>query len=136
MSMEWSNDYSVEHEKMDDQHKQLFDIINEYYEAVKNDSSFSSLKKVFDKVLAFTQYHFKEEEELLAKTDYPKLREHQLIHQNLVERVLELREDLNNEVPGSPDHVKYFLKNWLTSHIKGIDKQYSPFVNTPSNKIA
>ena len=134
MSMKWTPDYSVEHDEMDEQHQQLFTIINEYYEAVDRKASFADLIKVFDRVLAFTDYHFKEEEEMMERCQFPKLTEHKIIHRTLVERVLELREDLKNQKQGSQDTVKYFLKNWLSSHIKGIDKQYSGYANVENNR--
>lgn len=136
MKLQWSADFSVENEKMDGQHQRLFDIINSFYDAVDSGASFTKLQSVFQEVLDFTAYHFAEEEALLERQNYPKLGEHKIIHQTLVQRVQELMADLNSEAPGSPDKVKLFLKNWLTSHIKGIDKQYAPYVHGTIQKSA
>lgn len=105
MKLEWHNDFSVDHDAMDAQHQKLFDIINTFYDAVDAGASFKKLQTIFTQVLDFTAYHFAEEEALLARQGFPKLGEHKIIHQALVQRVQELMADLAAEKPGSPDIV-------------------------------
>jgi hemerythrin-like metal-binding protein len=96
---------------MDAQHQRLFDIINSIYDAVDSGASFHKLQSIFKDVFDFTAYHFAKEEALLEQQSFPKLGEHKIIHQQLVQRVQELMEDLKAEQPGSPEKVKLFLKN-------------------------
>jgi len=123
----WDDSFSVENQKMDRQHKQLFEYINEFYDAV-DFKDHSKCIDAFDKVISFTTYHFRDEELLMEQKEYPQIEQHKRVHQELVEKVTELADKLQNNEPGIGLEIKLFLKKWLTSHIMGVDMQYSSYL--------
>lgn len=124
----WTPEMSVSNTKMDAQHQRLIDIINRYHEALEAQAPHAQLQKIFDEVIAFASQHFRDEEALMERADYPNLSRHRLMHQNLTQRVLEFQKALKDEKPGAEREIQYFLKSWLTAHILGIDKLYAPFI--------
>lgn len=126
---EWSEDYSVKNDKMDEQHKNLIKMVNQFYELVENQDEQKQVLQCFNKIVDYTSYHFQEEEKLMLESDFPGARHHINIHKQLVERVLNLKKELESGSLEARNQTKFFLKNWLTSHIKGIDKKYSTYLH-------
>jgi len=124
----WTEEFSVKHAEMDKQHQLLFDYVNEYYDALEAGQSNQELVPVFEKIISYTDFHFKDEEKMMQKMQYPDFQKHKLMHETLVKRVLELKDELAQNKAEIAEHIKYFLKNWLTAHIKGIDTQYSEYL--------
>jgi len=124
----WNDSLSVHNHKMDNQHKQLINYIDNFY-TVADSGDLKACVKSFDNIVSFTTYHFRDEERMLEKANYPQLERHKMIHQQLVEQVTDLGKRLAEGQKNAPSDIKVFLKNWLTAHIKGIDMKYSDFVN-------
>lgn len=126
--VDWSTELEVGSPAMDQQHKQLIDIINRYHDALARKAPRGELVAVFEEVADFARYHFRDEENLMAQHGFPGLDRHRIIHRQLVDRVTELLLQLRAGQTGIAEQIQYFLKSWLTAHIKGIDRQYQPFV--------
>ncbi|MEZ4375196.1 MAG: bacteriohemerythrin [Polyangiaceae bacterium] len=121
--------YTVGSVQMDHQHEKLFEIINRYAAAMDRMASRAELTQIFDEVVAFAAYHFQDEEAMMARNNYPELPRHKLIHQALVKQVTDLKQELAAGEAGVEGKIKFFLKSWLTAHIKGIDTKYSTYLH-------
>jgi len=55
-------------------------------------------------------------------------RQHKAIHKKLVDQVLDYQKKLIAGDPTVSINLMTFLKDWLTSHIKGIDTKYVHFM--------
>lgn len=129
---EWSDELSVNHQNMDNQHQTLIRYVNEFYDLVARDATQAELITCFDRIVDFTSFHFAAEEAVMEENKFPGIRQHKLIHESLVKRVMELKQSLLNEEDNVRNDIKFFLKNWLTSHIKGIDKKYAEHIHQTS----
>ena len=126
--VDWTQELSVGNHHLDGQHQRLIDIINRYHDALERKAPRAELEKIFKEVAEFAVYHFRDEEAMMERRGFPGLHKHQLIHQQLVARVGDLQRALAAAEPGVEMQVQYFLKTWLTAHIKGIDHQYMPYM--------
>lgn len=133
---QWSDELSVNHQNMDNQHQTLIRYVNEFYDLVSSNAELAELIRCFDRIVEFTSFHFEAEEVVMEENNFPGIRQHKLIHQSLVKRVMELKQSLLNEEDNVRNDIKFFLKNWLTSHIKGIDKKYAEHINLSSPRRA
>ncbi|MEW6168637.1 MAG: bacteriohemerythrin [Pseudomonadota bacterium] len=124
----WNSDLAVGHTQMDGQHQALIDIVNRYHDALAAKAPQRKLVAIFEEVADYARYHFRDEEALMERSGYPGLARHRIIHGQLLDRVTELLLRLRAGEPGIDEQIQFFLKNWLTAHIKGIDRQYRPFV--------
>jgi hemerythrin-like metal-binding protein len=120
--------FSVGIETIDQQHRRLFEILNNLFEAMK----FAQGKHVLETTLAelneYTQYHFSAEENLLDKFGYPQLNGHRSEHAFFIRRIITFQEDLKRGKPALSVYVMNFLKSWITNHILIVDKKYSGFL--------
>lgn len=73
--------------------------------------------------------HFRAEEELLRKSNYPGLVAHQMEHQKYVAKVNQLVEDTRAGKIASSISVLGFLKAWLADHIRRTDRSYAAYLN-------
>ena len=126
--IQWTNDFSVREEMMDKQHQMLFDYINNFCDAIDTGAGHQELVEAFNKIVAYTDFHFKDEERLLKDNDYPDYAVHKAIHEKLIADVMSFRKRLMDKEPNIETGIKQFLKLWLSAHIMGIDKKYSEFV--------
>ncbi len=125
MSMiNWDDTYSVDIQEIDEQHKCLIQIMNELYVAMASKSNRDLIGDVLDKLVDYTKIHFAVEETLMRVFHFEGYEEHKLIHDRIVERVLEFQGQFRagNDKVGM--ELLMFLKDWLFDHINKVDKQY------------
>ncbi len=121
----WQDSYSVKVREIDDQHKQLFQLINELHDAMKAGQARGLMAKVLDRLIQYTRLHFSEEEEMLAKASYAEFVPHVALHRGFTERVEKFaREFKAGNVVITVD-VMNFLQEWLVNHIMKVDQKYS-----------
>lgn len=83
---------------------------------------------IFEQVLDFARDHLSREEILMAQLDYPDLPQHRRAHAQLLARITELLLKLRASDASAPADAELFLKNWLTSHVEGADKNFYRFL--------
>ncbi|MGI6102631.1 MAG: bacteriohemerythrin [Bacillota bacterium] len=77
----------------------------------------------------YAKTHFASEERLSAEYGYPDAGKHKKQHNDFAGKVDDFRTELDEGRLGLSVKVLHFLSDWLQSHIKGSDKQYSTFFN-------
>lgn len=118
----WRSSLSVGNDLIDNQHKQLIDIINQLFEGINKKDSQLKMEGIFKELIAYTSYHFNAEEEIMMRTGNPQLLQHKKAHQDFITKVNALK--LNNMVGDEKLKMEVFkfLKTWLTEHIMNVDK--------------
>jgi len=109
----WIESYNVE-ENIDRQHKTVIHLLNELYNAMqeKNDKTSS----IFEEFVAYTRKHFHDEEEFMAKCNYPYLKEHKKIHKSIRKELLTSLKQFRKRMFDSYD-LLHLLKSRLNDHI-------------------
>ena len=128
--IEWSSDLSVNVEKIDSQHLNLVNMINDLNEAMLNKTGPAEVEKIIQSLIEYTEYHFKTEEDLFEEYSYAESGTHIKEHKAFVEKVLGFQKDLKESKMGLSVFVMDFLSSWLKNHIKGTDKKYTEFFNS------
>ena len=105
----WNESFDVKNAALNEQHKQLFSLIDALDQ---NRTSASHLKELLDLVVL----HFKTEEDGFAAKGWEGQTAHKAIHDKFVADALAVSSVGDGEIQ--------FLKNWLVNHIKGSDFQY------------
>jgi hemerythrin len=135
--LEWTDDLDVHVNSMNSEHKRLIDLMNKLYDLNEGEAPKDQLIKALTDLKDYTIKHFKDEEKIMEKLEFPKLNNHKFIHKNLLEKIDALATDFI-EGPGDllPDAVFSFLRHWLSAHIKGIDGQYGRYhLDHPEKKV-
>ena len=121
---EWTDELSVKIKEIDDQHKKLIDMINDFYDGIQNKASKDNLVNLISSMADYTVYHFEKEESYMVKFNYENIDEHHKLHKGFVDKVLDLKNRLDTGKLVISIEVTSFLKDWLKEHIMGEDPKY------------
>jgi len=125
----WDQSYSVSVRRLDEQHQKLFSLLNALHEAMRQGKGQAVVQDTLRELATYTVTHFRAEEELLRKTNFPGFAAHQAEHQKFVEKVNQFTEDLKAGRNASPIALLGFVKGWLAEHILRTDRAYSAYLN-------
>jgi len=123
----WEDEYRLGHEKIDSQHQQIIEMINDLYEARFYKKEQMVVSEVIERMCHYVTEHFQDEELLMAAIGYPDLEIHQSEHKFFIAKASQLcprRGDGNVDI----DDLMVFLKDWLLEHIAKTDHQYKPYL--------
>jgi len=130
----WSDALSVDDPEIDQQHRQLIDIINTLHEAMLTGKAKRAIGDLIDRLIQYTVKHFQYEEGRMEAGGYPDLIEHKKRHADLVEKVLDIQKKVKSGQQLVEMETLKFLKMWLTEHIQRSDKKYSPYLQPASGR--
>ncbi len=128
ISISWSDKFSIGVEIIDEQHKKLFQLINELNSNITGNSSKQILSSSLDALISYTEYHFREEEDYMFNVSYPRFEQHKAVHDNLKEQVINFKRKIQ-EGEDDPKQFLDFLYDWLTKHIMEQDKKIGKFMD-------
>ncbi len=128
--MMWDDTLKVNIQIIDDQHKNLIDMLNKLYNVAQTDDSKENLAPIFESLVNYTVEHFTTEEELFEKYNYPEFDDHREEHESLKKQVLDFKTEFDKGSQTITFELLDFLRKWLTHHILGTDKKYSEFLNS------
>ena len=134
--IKWRDSFSVGVELFDNEHKMLVDIINEMFVIVRDKKGLDHLPVQINKLIQYTQEHFADEEEAMAKVDYPALEAHKAAHAKLLHDVTVFKQRAENGDEQVITTFYHFLRDWLLTHIVEEDMHYKPFLEESSDIAA
>ena len=123
--MKWSDDLSVQVSEIDQQHQRLIELINKLHEAMLAKQGKQIVSQILDELAAYTVYHFQAEEKYMQQFKYPAYLGHKKEHEGFVHEVEKFQKDYETGKLGLSLEIMAFLRDWVTNHIKGTDKQYT-----------
>lgn len=121
----WKDEYSVGVKVLDDDHKKLIELLNQFKTAYDYHTSEEYEKQALDALVNYTKFHFNREEDLMEKNEYPGLEAHKKQHQQMIAEVERFVAKYHEQGHEALSEVSDFLSAWLINHINGTDKQYS-----------
>ncbi len=117
--MNWHESFSVGIRIIDDQHQQLFTLMNELISAVNTCQEDEELDRILHSVRSYTEIHLSTEEKFFKI--HPKFQEHCATHQQFAKKISMLAIDLKkNKVDVAAKLIKE-LTEWLQDHILKTD---------------
>ena len=123
---EWDDEYSVGIVEIDEQHKKLLIRISEFYEAVKIDRE-EAFAYLLDSIIDYVSEHFSTEERYMATYEFPEAESHKEEHADFKDRILAVKEKLENGEHVVTLDTTRMLRHWVRDHVLGTDKRYSKF---------
>jgi len=138
MAIEWRENMATGLSVVDNDHKNLFILINQFIELVES-SKDKALKEVtaeveqsFYLIHDYTKTHFKREEMIMRAINYPNLKKHIILHQDLIKQLLSTyktfkRERETGSVDASIAKLSKILNSWIVDHVIKEDLQFKPY---------
>ncbi len=123
----WTDKYSLGVEKVDRQHRHLFEIINKFIERSAASSDSKLVTETLTEMLKYAKEHFTDEEEMMQEHGYPEIELHKRQHSYFISTTAELSINALNNQSMVADEIAEFLVLWLTTHILKMDMRYKEF---------
>jgi len=128
-NLQWHADFTVNVGQIDDQHRQMLDLALDLHRAVESELPLAHLLEKLDVLAAFTRRHFAFEETLMLEHDYPGLAAHREEHANLLQRLQQFRERLQNGWRLKLASAADIDGDWVLAHVVGADRKLGEFLN-------
>ena len=123
MAYKWDSSLETGNRIIDNQHKQLFEALDNLVEAYKSGRNPDELKKTMGFLTNYVVKHFSDEEKIQETYAYPDIMNHKRIHSEFKNEVARLAKDL--EIDGYSDklftEVIHIMSDWVVNHIKSDD---------------
>jgi len=124
MYINWDKKFETGIKKIDKQHKELANIINQLHEDVIINKNASRIDEFLMDLKIYTINHFSTEEKMLKKYNYPDEENHIKVHQRFVNFISENLFDVTSGKLAQGYKITEFLKEWLLNHILVHDMEY------------
>jgi hemerythrin len=134
MDSEWTEELTGGVEKIDSQHKEMFQRINALRTALRQGAAQSELDATFTFLEGFVADHFALEEKYMRRYNYPGILAHRAEHEGFARDLFEYKKKWREL--SSRNEFTSFLEiemerrftAWLTDHIGKTDKKMAAFL--------
>ena len=134
----WSSTFSVGVKLIDDQHKGLFNLVNDLFNHVIGDEAEEQIyfQKIIQKTVQYIKVHLATEEKIMIATNFPGYAEHKKAHDSFVLAVVNYTQDFEAGKKQTLSSFTRFLKDWILTHIAIMDKQYFEYFRKIASRKA
>ena len=139
MPITWRKQISTGNDIIDQNHKYLICLFNSIELALSTPEALKYLPVYVDQLFEYTKEHFDREEKIQLKIDYPGYMEHKLQHQDILDHLEKVNDELQQLVNEKDEEAtnealksqldKDILKlarEWIIDHLIKTDKKWSP----------
>ena len=124
---QWRQEYSTGVREMDEDHRELFRIVDSLYQVITTGEEQRVLEGALRQITQYAEHHFKREESLMEKIGFPGRGLHEVRHAGFLEEILEMKKRADRgEVRQHIEFVNFF-KDWIINHILTEDRKYGPY---------
>jgi hemerythrin len=126
----WDDSIATGIAKIDEQHKKLFESINDLETVAESGKGEQEIKKSLDFLTDYTIKHFFEEEEIQKRYGYTEFESHHAEHEKFKASVRELSHQLilKGTSVELVDSLCATFGDWLVNHISVRDKKLAAFL--------
>jgi len=78
-----------------------------------------------DELMAYAEYHFAAEEELMKQLGYEENEEHFRLHRKFIDKLVKLQQISFESEEELTKELIVFLGNWLLHHVMDEDRKYT-----------
>lgn len=122
MPATWSERYSLNHPKIDAQHKELFRLANCVEALDPQKTTKEELAVLLKQFFNYMREHFSDEEEYMQSMEYPLLPEHKIQHENIIASMTTVLKETKG-IEALQAKMKTVSHQWLVEHILDNDLQ-------------
>lgn len=122
MPKEWSDRYSLNHPKIDAQHKELFRLANCVEALDAHKVTKEELSELLKEFFNYMREHFKDEEAYMQSIDYPLLKDHQALHEHIIISMTMILKETKG-IEALQAKIKTVSHQWLVEHILENDQK-------------
>ncbi|MEL7187901.1 MAG: hemerythrin family protein, partial [Pseudomonadota bacterium] len=112
----WKTEYSIGVMSVDEEHRELLDLINVLYERMDARSSRSEIETSLGDIHKAITIHFTHEEDLMSQSGYDEFEEHQRDHADLLEQLGSLMDEFARDPVAGSCRLQEQMSSWFLQH--------------------
>ena len=122
----WSSTFTVGVKLIDDQHKELLNLVNDMFNHVtgNEEEEREYFSRIIQQAVQYVKVHFSTEEKIMIHTKFPGYLEHKKAHESFILTVVENIKKFDSGKRLILADFTKFLKEWVLTHIAIMDKKY------------
>lgn len=129
-AIRWDDRYVLNVGNIDEQHKKLVDMINEFYEGISQKDSDVALKELLKGLIDYAEYHFSTEETFMKQHEFPFMIRHVGQHDAFRKHVGDCQRRIEFKELVISFEITNYLRTWLLDHILASDKDLCHFLQS------
>jgi len=132
--IKWTEELATGSAEIDQQHQEIFRRISSLLEACQEGKGREEVCRVLGFLDDYVVTHFGDEESYMLEHKYPGYAEHKAMHVEFTKNYILLKKQVETEGTGLNTVLatNRLVVDWLTNHIRKVDKQLGAFLKTKS----
>lgn len=132
MATLWTDSLSTGVDKIDNQHKTLFEKADQLFQSGKKGDAKEQVGRMLQFLDDYTKLHFMDEEKLMLEHRYPEYEAQRRMHAAFIDSLSKLK----TEYESSGGNIAVIINanqmvlNWLVDHISKQDKKIGVYIRT------
>jgi hemerythrin len=119
--LEWKPEYSVGIASMDDEHREMIDLINDVYAKLGTSSDPDAIEDCLENIYSTISLHFALEERIMREQSYAEYVEHKEDHEDLLDEIRDLMDEFFADQDAGARLLKKRLSDWFARHFASFD---------------
>lgn len=124
----WDDKYSINDERIDAQHKKLFELAAKVEGAVYGFVKRDELKEILMELFNYMKEHFANEEQYMHEISYPYLSDHKMMHKVIIDDMSYLIQHIKT-TNDLKEKLYTIMSDWLLTHILRYDMMIGHWLN-------
>jgi diguanylate cyclase (GGDEF)-like protein/hemerythrin-like metal-binding protein len=124
LELVWDPTLTSGNPTIDHQHQQLYHLSNSLLATITSGRYPEDAKLQMQLLIAHVAQHFRDEEAILAGTDYPQLEAHAKEHNRLIAKAKELQRDMGGVTTDLPMLLSFLALDLVKGHLLAWDRRF------------
>jgi hemerythrin len=141
MAIIWRKNMSVSNDTIDHDHHFMVNFVNTIELVLQAPDEKKMLLEVFEQLYEYAVNHFKREETIQRKIEYPKSIQHKNSHSTLLKQLETLIKEINEinspeEINKKAPEIIEFVRSWLLNHVFNEDMLLKPYLEKHARALS
>ena len=119
--LEWKANYSVGIASMDDEHREMIELINDVYAKLETAPDAATIEDCLEAIFTTISMHFALEERIMREQGYAEYEDHKDDHENLLDEIRDLMDEFVADSDKGATLLEERLSAWFGNHFASFD---------------
>jgi hemerythrin len=119
--LQWKTEYSVGIASVDDEHRDMIDMINDVYAKLGDAPDGATIESGLEEIFTSISLHFALEERLMRDSNYGEYEDHKEDHEELLDEIRDLMDIFAADSKEGARALELRLSDWFAKHFSSFD---------------
>ena len=119
--LQWKSEYSIGIASIDDEHREMIDLINLIYSELASDADVVQIDECLGDIFSAISMHFALEERMMRGCGFEEYEAHKDDHEELLEQIRDLMDDFTDNAEIGAERLSRRLNDWFADHFSTFD---------------